>query len=293
MGKIICIDAGHGGTDPGASGNGVIEKEVTLSTALKTGEALKKQGFNVIFTRNADKYVSLGQRCQTANNSAADLFISIHVNAAANEQASGTEVLCYEKNSFASLLQEYLIKELSTKDRGVKERKDLAVLNGTRMNAALVEIAFLSNKEDAKLLKQELFLEKCAAAITMAVCKYYGVEYKEDTDMDGKIISKKINVVLNGEKTSADGYFYEDKNLFTADFIKKLGYCVGYDKNSKEVIINGDGDAREIEVIAKGKAENVKAILRDGFNYVLLRELSRIGIIKADYKDGKVYIDRA
>lgn len=293
MGKIICIDAGHGGSDPGASGNGVIEKNVTLNGALKLGEALKKQGFDVIFTRVSDNYISLGERCGIANSKGADLFISIHVNSAPSEAASGTEVLCYKKNYFAELLQKNLIKKLGTKDRGVKERKDLAVLNGTKMNAVLIEIAFLSNKEDAKLLKSEIFIEKCAYAVTKAVCEYFKVPFKDNSEEGGTEMDahKKIDVVIDGKKETTDGYFIDDRNLFTADFLRRLGFKVGYDEKSKAVIID-NGDVKDIDVIADGKPEKVASVFRDGFNFVSLRELERVGAIDVDYKDGLVYIEK-
>ena len=293
MRKIICIDAGHGGSDPGASGNGVIEKNVTLNGALKLGEALKKQGFDVIFTRVSDNYIALGERCRIANSKGADLFISIHVNSAPSEAASGTEVLCYERSYFAELLQNNLIEKLGTKDRGVKERKDLAVLNGTRMNAVLIEIAFLSNKEDAKLLKSEIFIEKCAYAATKTVCEHFNVPFKEESEGGGteKDTRKKIDVVIDGKKETTDGYFIDERNLFTADFLRRLGFKVGYDEKSKAVVID-NGDVKDIDVIADGKPEKVAAVFRNGFNFVSLRELERVGVIDADYKDGVVYIEK-
>ncbi len=292
MGKIICIDPGHGGSDPGASGNGVIEKNVTLNAALKLGEELKKQGFDVIFTRVSDNFIALGERCRIANSKGADLFISVHVNSASSSAASGTEVLCYEKNTFAGILQESLIKELGTNDRGVKERKDLAVLNGTKMNAVLIEIAFLSNPEEAKLLQKESFIEKFVYATALAVCKYFNVAFKEDSGEVSEDLSKKINVIINGKKETIDGYFIDDRNLFTADFLKRLGFNVGYDENTKEVIIDNN-DMRDIDLVANGKPEKVSAILRNDFNFVSLRELQRIGVLEVDYKDGVVYIEKA
>ena len=288
MEKVICIDAGHGGSDSGAVGNGIKEKDITLKTALKAGEVLKKQGFDIIFTRVSDNYINLGERCRRANSKNADLFISFHTNSAENVNASGTETLCYKKNYLAEIIQKYLIDRLGTKDRGVKERKDLAVLNGTRMNAVLIEMAFISNFDDAKFLKSELFIENCVIAIAMAVCKYFGIEYKIDSGGTSEM-KKSIDVIINGKKETVDGYFADGKNLFTSNFLRQLGFFVKYDENTKEVII--DDKVRSIDVIADGKKENVKAVFKNDFNYVSLRELERIGIINLDYKDGVVYIN--
>jgi len=132
MSKLICVDAGHGGSDPGTSGNGIVEKIVTLNTALKVGKLLREQGFDVVFTRVVDKYIAFGERCRIANQKMADLFISIHVNSAGNTSVLGTKTLCYSKNKFAEIVQKNLINNLGTKDRSIKERKDLYVLNGTK-----------------------------------------------------------------------------------------------------------------------------------------------------------------
>ena len=228
MNKIICIDAGHGGTDPGACGNGVIEKNVTLKTALAIGELLKKQGFEVVYTRTSDVFVNLNERCRIANAKNADLFISVHVNSAANSNAKGTETLCYSKNKFAEIIQKSLVSALKTNDRGVKERKDLAVLNGTKMTAVLLELGFLSNADEAKMFKQEFFGSTIANAVVKSVCSYFGV--------GAKVVEEKK----------------EDMGMV-------------------ENVVMGVG----------GVDKEVKRILKDGENYVRLRDLE--GVLKVNY----------
>ncbi|PIB40732.1 hypothetical protein AOA59_27010, partial [Pseudomonas sp. 2822-15] len=82
---------GHGGSDPGASANGVVEKEIVLDVALRLEAKLKEAGANVIMTRRTDTYPSLTQRVNIANNAKANIFISIHTNAAGSTSASGIE----------------------------------------------------------------------------------------------------------------------------------------------------------------------------------------------------------
>ena len=89
--KTIMIDAGHGGKDPGAMGNGITEKRVTLTLAALLADRLKKQGFTVLFTRQNDSFVALDQRAVLANNKKADLFISLHVNASKDNKTNGLE----------------------------------------------------------------------------------------------------------------------------------------------------------------------------------------------------------
>ncbi|EAK0945945.1 N-acetylmuramoyl-L-alanine amidase [Campylobacter lari] len=90
-GKIIVIDPGHGGKDPGTLGDkGVREKDVVLSVALKLGNELKKRGYRIYYTRSTDKFINLRDRTSMANEKMADLFISIHANAAPNKQRAKT-----------------------------------------------------------------------------------------------------------------------------------------------------------------------------------------------------------
>ncbi len=241
MSKLICVDAGHGGDDSGAPGNGIKEKDVTLKAAERAGELLRKQGINVVYTRIADNYVNLGERCRIANSNNADLFVSIHINSSDNLQANGTETLCYSRNRLAELIQKNLLLKLKLRDRGVKERKDLYVLNGTKMTAVLCELAFLSNKKEAEFIKTDRFLGLSAEAIVMGICEYFGVRFKTEDEIeekDGDIMKKTIDIVVNGKKDFTEGYFTNGKNLFTADFIRKLGFDVGYNEITKQVIIN-------------------------------------------------------
>ncbi len=241
MSKLICIDAGHGGNDSGAPGNGILEKNVTLKAVKRVGELLQKHGFKVIYTRISDNYVNLGERCRIANSNNADLFVSIHINSDDNLQASGTETLCYSKNRLAELIQKNLLSKLKLKDRGVKERKDLYVLNGTKMTAVLCELGFLSNKKEAEFIKTDKFLELSAEGIVLGICEYFGVKFKIENEIEkktGGIMRKTIDVVIDGKKGFTEGYFIEGRNLFTADFIRCLGFDVGYKEKTKQVIIS-------------------------------------------------------
>ena len=94
MVKKVVIDAGHGGSDPGAIGvDNYNEKDATLSISKKVVELLKKQGLEVKLTRDSDKYISLQERCNIANNYGADCFVAIHCNAF-NGKAKGLESFC-------------------------------------------------------------------------------------------------------------------------------------------------------------------------------------------------------
>ena len=175
-GKVIVLDAGHGGNDPGAVANGIKEKDVALLATLKTREKLELLGYKVIMTRSTDVYPSLSSRYQLANNNKADAFLSIHFNAA-TPAATGIETLYSTKNSknkaFASTVQNELISNTGARDRGPKLRNDLAVLNGTKGTSALVELGFITNPKDAAKMKFGDYIEKCATALANGIHKFF------------------------------------------------------------------------------------------------------------------------
>ena len=96
----IMIDAGHGGHDPGATDNGLREKDITLDVALKLGQILKARGWTVQYTRSNDTFVDLDERAAMANRSGAELFVAIHVNSASSSRASGYETYHLRKNFY-------------------------------------------------------------------------------------------------------------------------------------------------------------------------------------------------
>lgn len=117
----FCIDAGHGGTDPGAIGpNGTREKDINLAVAMELRKILIANGHKVVMTRGRDVYISLGMRCRIANNYKADRFISIHCNAAEDHTAHGTEVCYKTQGVLATKLSASIAKTLKVTNRGAK-----------------------------------------------------------------------------------------------------------------------------------------------------------------------------
>ncbi len=172
----IFIDPGHGGTDPGAvSTKGLRESEVNLQVAQRVGSILTGGGITVKYSRETDVYVSLDQRARMANEWGADFFVSIHCNASDNLSANGTETLYFRENSIsenmANAVQISLVDTIKRRDRGIKTQ-NVAVLRLTRMPAILVEMAFISNVEEAVLLGQQDFQEQCAIGITNGIFNF-------------------------------------------------------------------------------------------------------------------------
>ena len=174
---LIALDAGHGGTDPGAVANGLLEKDLTLQLALKTGTYLRTHyTCEVVYTRNKDVAVELSERARIANMVKADLFCSFHINSF-NNVSKGFESYRYPGSSKALELQRNvhteimnILKKYKIVDRGMKE-KNLAVVRKTVMPALLTEILFISNPEEAKLLRSEGFLDQVAQAHAIGIAK--------------------------------------------------------------------------------------------------------------------------
>lgn len=177
--KII-IDAGHGPNTPGKrSPDGRLrEFHFNAAVAEEAKKRLLLDGHTVIFTHHPDVDVPLDERTQLANRLKADLFISIHANAAGSgfNSANGIETFTYIHPQTASTklaVAMQLALQLATKrqNRGVK-KADFAVLRDTRMPAVLVECGFMTHWEELALLKSADYHKRCAAAIAFAVTCY-------------------------------------------------------------------------------------------------------------------------
>ena len=155
----IALDAGHGGTDPGAVYKGRQEKDDTLDLTLAVGDILKKNGIDVYYTRTTDEYETPFKKATDANNSDADLFVSIHRNSSENpNQYSGVETLVYSDTGLKAEVARNINNQLEDagfKNLGVDERKNLVVLKRTKMPAVLVEAGFINNDKDNYLFDEE------------------------------------------------------------------------------------------------------------------------------------------
>ena len=190
QGKIIVIDPGHGGNDAGAIGpTGVMEKNVTLKVALELRKLLEAEGAQVIMTRDTDKTVSakgakasdieeLGARCDVANRNNADIFISIHADSFTRPEARGTTGYYYGKSTgagqrLADCIRRNLVEQLGTPSRGTQPCNFYVVKN-TDMPATLIELGFISNKEEEKLLDSEDGVKRAAQGIFDGIEDYFG-----------------------------------------------------------------------------------------------------------------------
>jgi N-acetylmuramoyl-L-alanine amidase len=183
-GWSICIDAGHGGKDPGGQANGISEKDITLVVSLRLQKLCEAAGATVYMTRTNDTYPDLDSRCELANGKKCDLFISVHCNIAPNsDEVSGCEAYYNEDSDtsrrLSAALVNSIVKTTGVTDRGArKDTRGLRVLTKTRMTATLVELGYLSNSGEALKLNTKEVQEKMAKALLEGLVQFTAKERK-------------------------------------------------------------------------------------------------------------------
>ncbi|MFG6147560.1 N-acetylmuramoyl-L-alanine amidase [Halobacillus sp. B23F22_1] len=173
----IFIDPGHGGSDPGATGNGLQEKNVTLDLALKTKDILdhEYEGHEVQLSRTGDQKLSLDERTNKANSWGADYLVSIHVNAGGG---SGFESYTYngsyggkaETNRLRGIVHDEIVNQTGFRDRGKKEA-NFHMVRQSAMPAVLTENGFIDNAADANALKSETYKTNIAKGHALGIAE--------------------------------------------------------------------------------------------------------------------------
>ena len=196
LNKVVYLDAGHGGYDPGASYFGISEKSLTLAIQSRVKAKLESEGYQVVTTRTSDTYVDLTNRSRAANASESDIFVSIHINASGSSAAQGIETYYYQpyaeypsrinatyhanptrlsmSDTLANAIQSSLINATGAQNQGVK-RQTFAVLRETTAPAVLLELGFLSNPQEAARLNTSAYQETLANAIVAGIKRYYSI----------------------------------------------------------------------------------------------------------------------
>lgn len=193
----ITIDAGHGGKDSGAVGpSGLREKDVALAVAVRLGAMLAAAGVAVTLTRRDDRYLTLLERAELANEAKTDLFLSIHCNSASNRGASGFEVFTTPGQTDADEFATWLfvsyarrfpakLKRIDDKDGDPDKEANFTVLKRTRMPAALFELDFISSPSVEAWLAPELNQIAMAEALCDGVLEHLGKAEKPKGPQDG------------------------------------------------------------------------------------------------------------
>ncbi|QNR66967.1 N-acetylmuramoyl-L-alanine amidase CwlD [Paenibacillus peoriae] len=190
-GKVIAIDAGHGGPDGGAvSKEGIIEKDINLAIAFYLRDYLQQAGAVVIMTREDDRDLAqqetkgysrrktedLKQRVRIIEEQKADLFLSIHMNSIPSSRWSGAQTFYVpnhaDNENLASLIQEEIKRNLENTDRVAKTVNTVYLLKALKMPSALVEVGFLSHPEEARRLSDVNYQRQVAASIYKGILRY-------------------------------------------------------------------------------------------------------------------------
>lgn len=190
-GHIVMLDPGHGGYDPGAITNqGVYEKSINLQIAQKVKEMLGPSGIEVFLTREEDidyvpdgikgkttkKQIDLNYRIDMAREINADVFVSLHVNATASGQESGSETFYHSQSEYgkklAELIQQELIK-IPGMNRRIAKPGDFYIIKNTSMPAVIVEVGYLSSVKEQKKLQQSWYQEQLSRAIAKGIANFF------------------------------------------------------------------------------------------------------------------------
>ncbi len=177
-GVRIVLDAAHGGEDcdDNKGVTGLREKDVNLDIVLMLGDLLESQGAEVTLTRDSDRAIALSDRASLSNGKRPDFFLSIGQNSFPNSTASGTETYYYrgdgQGEKLAKLINEELSRSLGLKNRGVRTA-EFYLLREIKASAVMIQLLYISNPEDEKLLRDEGFRKAASNAIFKAIRTYF------------------------------------------------------------------------------------------------------------------------
>ena len=232
----IMLDAGHGGTDPGAVYNGRREKDDTLRLVLAIGQILQNRGVDVEYTRTTDIYETPFQKAMEANEAGVDYFVSVHRNSFEQDNiVSGVESLVYDLSGIKYRMAENINANLETVgfvNLGVKARPNLVVLKRTKMPAVLVEVGFLNSDTDNQLFDENF--NDIALAIADGILETLEEVARESavnqTETGQEMLSSE-----SGESRQNGAYFENSENkqneIYSED--NALNKIVGVVENAK------------------------------------------------------------
>lgn len=260
MAAKVVVDPGHGGSDPGAIGiNGLYEKNVNTDISLRLQEMLLRNGYDVIMTRDTDRSLSLQERVDIARNANADIFVSIHANAHSSSSVRGTMVLYHDASKpnpsypaseemkalsphsrqLAQLVQSSILEQVPNVDRGLVPSSAYVVRMGN-IPSILVETAFLSNGQDAKLLESPAIREKYALGILNGIQKYMPAIFSDI----GLHWARESIIRLNeqGIANGNEGKFRPDQPLTRAELVAFVDRAFGF-AGARSSVAVADEDA--------------------------------------------------
>ncbi|KZS45686.1 cell wall hydrolase [Paenibacillus glucanolyticus] len=239
--KKVWIDAGHGGKDPGAVGNGLREKDIVLTVSLGVKERLERdyEGVKVFLSRSTDVFLELKERTDAANKAGADILVSIHCNAGGG--AGGFESFRYTNALAASRsLQNVLhteimgaLKPFGVIDRGQKAA-NLHMCRESKMPAVLSENLFIDVTTDVAKLKRQEVIDALIVGHVSGIAKYLGLKKKKDA----VVANDKVNVTVNGKRIK-DGKLVNGVTYVPLRAVgDALGAKIGFDNKTKTATLD-------------------------------------------------------
>lgn len=190
--KVVFLSAGHGGSDPGAVGNGLKEKAINLNILLACQSELVRHDVTVVASRVTDENDPVSDEVKEANKSGADIAVSFHTNAGGGD---GSESFYYAGDNngkrLAELCEKYT-QELGQNSRGVKT-KNLMFTRETTMTAVLCECAFIDTQKDIAIVDTVAEQRAFGVAYAKAILEYLGIEYKPS----GKLYRVQVGAFAN------------------------------------------------------------------------------------------------
>lgn len=223
----VFIDAGHGGTDPGAVGNGLQEKNLTLQISTRIRDILLAEYNNVsvLMSRTGDTFPSLAARTNQANSWGADFFLSVHINSGGGTgyedfiyPGSGAPTTTYQNNIHSEIL-----KLVNFTDRG-KKQQNFHVLRESNMPALLTENGFIDNTNDAAKLKTASFIESLARGHVNGIAKCFSLP-KKNTGVYHTVVSGDTVYSLS-QRYGSTAQQIKDWNGLDSNYTIRIGQAL-------------------------------------------------------------------
>jgi N-acetylmuramoyl-L-alanine amidase len=267
----IFIDPGHGGSDNGAVGNGLVEKEIVLDIAIRLRALLNSyQDVQINMSREDDRFISLSERADMANSWNADFFVSIHTNASGGE---GFESYIWNGSvpdqtiRYQQVIHEAIINEIDVIDRGMLSA-NYAVLRETTMSALLTENLFVDNESDAEKLRDDAFLDRIAQGHATGIVNALNIEENGSDGSDGDEPTNdpiaSVQATLNeryGLAIAVDNIFGpETKGALLRGFQTELN--VQFNRNIQVDGIWGPETRQAVVNVGRGARGNITWILQ-------------------------------
>ncbi|MCM1037924.1 MAG: N-acetylmuramoyl-L-alanine amidase [Ruminococcus sp.] len=258
---VIFIDAGHGGADEGCARNGIQEKTINLAIAQLVQTQLETLGYQVVMARTGDTYISKEERVQMANSAGADIYVSIHQNAADDSGISGMEVwydgsdISRDNKRLALLIKQQTAASTQAAERELRGDADFHVTGNTTMPCCLIETGFLSNADERGKLVDAAYQQEIAEGIVRGIAYYFHPKTMYLTFDDGPSEENTIRVLdILKERNIKATFFLVGENVRQHPEIAKRiveeGHTIGIHSDShdyEKIYANADAFLEDFE----------------------------------------------